>query len=105
MDTPVRLVSSKAHVAFLGNISDKRLQVMMQWKNSLIIAAIKWVLREDFINNADRYRVNIDICSRFIASLLDCGQAGLLASRLTKALFSQDYLGGLEDVVAYHVPF
>lgn len=79
--------------------------MMMRPKNPLIIAAIKWVLDEDFIDNADWYCVSTDICSRFVASLLDFGLAELLALQLTKALFSQDYLGGLEDVVAYHVPF
>lgn len=71
----------------------------------MIIAAIKWVLREDFIDNADSYRVNTDIFSRFVSSLLDCGLAGLLALQLTKEFFSQDYLGRLEDVVVSHVPF
>lgn len=60
---------------------------------------------EDFTGNPNRYRVNTDICSRFVASLLDYGQSGLLATHLTQALFPLDYLGGLEDLVAYHVPF
>lgn len=105
MDTLVWLISRRAQVTFLGNISDRRLQGMTRRKNPLIIAAIKWVLGEDFISNPDLYRVNIDICSHFVASLLDCGQSGLLTTQLTQALFPLDYLGGLEDVVVYHVPF
>lgn len=70
-----------------------------------MISIIKWVLGEDFIDNADRYQVNTDIYSWFIASLCDCGQPVPLAAQLTMALFSLDYLGGLEDVIAYHVPF
>lgn len=79
--------------------------MMTRRKNPLIVAAIKWVLGEDFIDNVNQYHVNTDICSCFVASLLDSRLAGLLTSQLTKALFSQDYLGGLEDVVAYYVPF
>lgn len=105
MDTPIRLISRRAQVTFLGNISDQRLQGMTRRKNPLIIAAFKWILGEDFIGNPDRYRVNTDIFSHFVASLLDCGQSGLLTTQLTQALFPADYLGGLEDVVAYHVPF
>lgn len=105
MDTPVWLISRRVQVTFLGNISDRRLQGMTRRKNPLIIATIKWVLGEDFISNPDRYRVNTDICSRFLASLLDYGQSRLLTTQLTQALFPLDYLGGLEDVVAYHVPF
>lgn len=54
----------------------------------MIISAVKWVLGEDFIDNADWYHVNIDICSCFVASLLDFGLARLLASHLTKVLFT-----------------
>lgn len=78
---------------------------MTKRKNPLIIAAIKWVLEEDFIDNVDHYRVNLDICSRFVASLLDVGIGEYEASELTRALFSGDYLGGLEEVVAYYIPF
>lgn len=77
----------------------------MRRKNPLIIFAIKWVLGKDFLNNPNRYRVNTNICSRFIASLLDYGQSGVLTTLLTWVLFPKDYLGGLNDVVAYHVPF
>lgn len=78
---------------------------MTRRKNPLIIVVIKWVLGKDFIDDMDKYRVNTDICSHFVASLLDTGITGYLTSELTKALFSWDYLGGLEDIVAYHVPF
>lgn len=90
MDTPVRLISSKVQVAFIGNISDQRLRRMMKRKNPLIITAIKWVLGEDFIDNADCYRVNSDICLCFMASLLNVGVGGYEASKLTRALFLGD---------------
>lgn len=78
---------------------------MTKRKNPLIIVAIKWVLGEDFMDNVDHYRVNSDICSRFVASLLGVETSGYKASGLTRALFSRDYLGGLEEVVAYYIPF
>lgn len=53
MDTPVRLVNNKVQVTFLGNISDRILQRMMRRKNPLVIADIKWIHREDFIDNID----------------------------------------------------
>lgn len=71
----------------------------------MIIASIKWVLGEDFIDDVDRYRVNTDICSRFMASLLDDGKNDYLVMELTQTLFPLEYLGGLEVIVQYFVPF
>lgn len=101
MDTPIRLTSSKVQVAFLGKISDQRLQRMKWCKNPLIITTIKWVLDKDFIDDMDKYHVNTDISSHFIASLLDTMMIGYLISELTKALFSLNYLSGLEEMVAH----
>lgn len=77
----------------------------MKRKNPLIITTIKWVLGEDFIDNFDHYRVKSNIFSHFMTSLLDVGTGGYEASELTRALFSGDYLRGLEEVVAYYIPF
>lgn len=44
---------------------------MMQRRIPLIIAAIKLVLGKNFINDMDQYRVNTNISSHFMASLLD----------------------------------
>lgn len=52
--------------------------MMTLWKNPLIIFAIKWVLGKDFIDNVDRYHVNTNSCSCFVASLLDSRVPGLL---------------------------
>lgn len=95
MDTPVRLTSKKAQVTFFGNISNRSLQGLTRQRNSLITAAIKWVLGKDFIDDIDRYHVNTDIFSRFVASLLDAGTSNYLTTKLTKMLFPSDYLGGL----------
>lgn len=74
-------------------------------EESLIIATIKWVLGEDFIDNMDQYHVNTDICLHFVASLLDSRMVGLLTSKITKVLFSQNYLEGVGGFCGIPHPF
>lgn len=76
MDTPIRLVNSRSRMAFLRNIPNRSLQHMTGRTNLILINAIKWVLGEDFVGVEDRYRVKTDICSWFVASLLDVGMNG-----------------------------
>lgn len=99
MDTRIRLVTSKPQLAFLGEITDNRLLQMTKMKNTLAIMAIKWVLGEDFITGVDRYKVNTDIVSQFVASLLDLRECKAHIIQLTKELFPKHYLGGLEEII------
>lgn len=105
MDTPIRLVRNRLQVAFLGNISNMHLQCLNIRSSQVLISAIKWVFREDFIGVEDRYPMNKDICLCFMDYLLDIGMDGLLITHLTQALFPKTYLGRLAKVIHFIVPF
>lgn len=87
MNTPIGLVSHKSQTAFLGEISTRRLKRMTKNKHSLSIIAIKWVLGQDFLEYEDKYRVNTDVCSHFVTSMLDIGIPKPLILCLVKEIF------------------
>lgn len=60
---------------FLGKIMDHRLKMVLKVHHGLVLWAVKWVLSKDFLEVDNRYRVNTDISSRFVATLLDLGEA------------------------------
>lgn len=71
MNTPIRLTSNRSQVAFLVEISNRRLKHMTNNKHSLAIIVMKWVLERDCIEYEDKYKVNTKIFSHFVASFLD----------------------------------
>lgn len=89
MDTPIRLVSYKSQTAFLDEISTRRLKRMMKNKHSLTLIATKWVLGRDCLEYKHKYRVNTNIFSHFIASMLDIGIPRPLVLRLLKEIFTK----------------
>lgn len=74
---------------------------MMKNKHSLVSVAIKWVLGKDCIEYGDKYRVNTDVCSHFVASMLDICVPRPLFLKLVKEIFPKKYLNGLGEVVAH----
>jgi len=52
MDTPIRLVSSKRQMAFLGEITDLRLKRMLRMNDPLVIGAVRMVLGKIFTEGA-----------------------------------------------------
>lgn len=99
MNAPIRLVSHKSHTTFLGEISTRHLKRMTKNKHSLDIIAMKWVLGHDFLEYEDKYRVKTDVCSHFVASMLDIAIPKPLILRLVKEIFPKKYLNDLEEVV------
>lgn len=58
MDTPIRLVSKKPQLDFLGEVTDKKLMYMTNIMHIIAIIATKWVLGEEFVIGIDIYKVN-----------------------------------------------
>lgn len=100
MNTPIRLVYQKSQISFLGEISTKCLKRMTKNKHLLAIIAMKWVLGWDCLKYEDKYRVNTDVHSHFVASMLDIGIPKPLILCLVKEVFPRKYLNGLREVVA-----
>lgn len=73
---------------------------MTKKKHLLSIIAIKWVLGWYFLEYEDRYRVQTDVCSHFVASMLDIGIPKPLILCLVKEIFPKKYLNGLREVIA-----
>ncbi|GLJ36644.1 hypothetical protein SUGI_0737230 [Cryptomeria japonica] len=95
MDTPIRLIASKSQRAFLGTISDTQLERLINTDNDLVLATVKWVLGKDFLASEDRYRVNSNIASRFVGSLLDLGAPKDIIARMTMGLFEKEITGDI----------
>ena len=83
MDNPIRLTCKleEEQKAFLGCILDENLLsicnevvVVLGHAMNFIIAAMKMVLGCEFLENVNRYHVNTDITSQFLASLLYLGE-------------------------------
>ena len=68
-------------MAFLGHVPGENLLQIFneaaatpsQCVVHFVIAAVKMVLGRAFLENGNRYHVNTDITSQFLASLLDLG--------------------------------
>ena len=66
-----------------------------------VIAAVKMVLGRAFLENGNRYRVNTDITSQFLASLLDFKGSKVDILLLLRKTFKVEYLGDDIDIVAH----
>ena len=70
---------------------------------NFIITAMKMVLGCEFLENENRYHVNTDITSQFLASLLDLREARVDILFLPRKTFKEKYLGNDIEVVAHIV--
>ena len=68
---------------------------------NFIIANMKIVLGCDLLENENRYRVNTNITSQFLASLLDLEEAKVDILLLLRKAFKVEYLGDDIDIVAH----
>lgn len=99
MNTPIKIVCKKSQTTFLGKISTRHLKRMTKNKHSLAIVAMKWVLGRDYIEYEDTYIFNTDVCSQFVASMLDIQVPKPLILFLELEIFPKMYLVGLGEVV------
>lgn len=74
---------------------------MTKNKHLLVLVAIKCVLGKDCVEYEDKYRVNTDVCSHFVVSMLDICVPRPLILKLVKEIFPKNYLNGLGEVVTH----
>ena len=110
MDKPIHLrcTLEEEHKAFLGHVPKENLlsicDEVVPWSGvKFFIAAIKMVLRCEFLENENRYRVNNDITSQFLASLLDLGEARAEIVVLLRKIFKIVYLGDDIEIVSHAI--
>ena len=110
MDNPIclRCTLEEEQKAFLGRIPEENLlsisnEVVPCFGVKFFIAAIKKVLGHEFLENENRYRVNSDITSQFLASLLDLKEARAKIVVLLRKIFKVVYLGDDIEIVAHAV--
>jgi len=96
MDTPIRLVSRKMQMAFIGSIINLRLQRMLPRSDDLMVGAVRMILGKDFMENDERYRVDTDISSRVLAMLLELDTAKAEVETIMRGIFNLEHLGDLE---------
>lgn len=99
MDTPIRLriISTKDQRAFLGSVRDPNLQSICKEVGSFTNEAVWMVLGREFLWNENRCRVNMNITSRFLASLLDLGGDKVDMLMQLRKVFKEDFLG--DDII------
>ena len=68
---------------------------------NFIIATMKMVLGNEFLENENRYCVNTNITSQFLASLLDLKEVRVDILLLLRKTFKVEYLGDDIDIVAH----
>lgn len=91
-------------MAFLGPVTDRLLKGLLQSPDSFTIEAAMMILGRRFVESGERYRVNSDITSRFVASLLDLQASKEMIAQLSHLIFKSAFLQGLEVVlVASHL--
>jgi hypothetical protein len=110
MDNPIRLrcILEEEQKAFLGRVPEENLfsicnEVVPCTGAKFVIAAVKMVLGREFMENENRYRVNSDITSQFLASLLDLGEPRVESVLLLRKIFKAVYLGDVIEIVAHAV--
>lgn len=94
--------------AFLGRVPEENLlsicnEVVPCTGVKFVIASVKMVLGWEFMENENRYHVNSDITSQFLASLLDLGEARVETVLLLRKIFKIVYLGDDIDIVAHAI--
>ena len=110
MDNPIRLrcTLEEEQKAFLGHIPEENLlsicnEVVPCSGVKFVIAAVKMVLGHEFLENENRYCVNSDITSQFLASLLDLGEARAEIVVLLRKIFKVVYLGDEIEIVSHAI--
>ena len=68
---------------------------------NFVIATVKMVLGQEFLENVNRYCVNTDITSQFLASLLDLREVRVDILLLLRKTFKAKYLGNDIDIIAH----
>jgi hypothetical protein len=103
MDTPIRLrcTTFQEQKAFLGLVTDPILASVATELGAFTKEAIRMVLGREFLENENRYRVNTDISSRFMASLLDLGGEKVEILMLLRKVFRKEYLGDDVNVLVF----
>lgn len=99
METPIRLTMSHKLWAFLGNITENRLCFVFKEWDQLVLGAIELVMGKEFVVSMERYRTNVYIASRFVASLLDLELPKAMVVLMARKLVMVDFLWGVEDVI------
>jgi hypothetical protein len=110
MDNPIRLrcTLEEEQKAFLGRVPKENLlsicnEVVPCSGVKFVIAAVKMVLGHEFLENENWYRVNSDITSQFLASLLDLGEARAEIVVLLRKIFKIVYLGDDIEIVSHAI--
>ena len=111
MDNPIHLKCKleEEQKAFLGCIPNENLlsicnevvTVLGQCVVNFIISTIKMVMRQEFLENGNRYRVNTDITFQFLASLLDLRGSKVNILLLLRKTFKALYLDNDIDIFAH----
>lgn len=86
-------------MAFLGEITNKRLNTILRHRHLLVLCVIKSLLGEGFIMADNRYHVNSNISSMFLAISLDRGLRKFVDKNVSKEVFKKEVLYSLDDVL------
>lgn len=92
MDSNIKLVATKRQMAFLGPVMNKQLQQLSKISHPLLLDTICNILGVQFLIVEHRYRVNIDIPTHFLATLLYLGEPKVAAQELCERVFKPDCL-------------
>lgn len=103
VDCAICLTRSAHQLDFLGSITSRRLHRVFMLCDiqdaDLVERAVKWILGHEFLTSTTRYRVNFDIASCFIASLLDLGEDDNIVLDLCDHLLHPYFLGSLHVIL------
>lgn len=86
-------------MAFLGKISDKRLQSVLSLNHPMILHYVKRILGKQFVNAYHRYRANPDILTFLLAMLLYMMISKQKTKLLTQMVFEHCFLGEIDVVL------
>lgn len=93
---PIWLRYAKRQLAFMGYVSDLRLQTICRLLTILMMKVIRMVFGCEFLTSTNRHQVNIDISLQLLASLLDLAELKVESFHLLRLVFKQEYL--LDDI-------
>lgn len=99
MGTLVLLESTKKQMAFLGEIMEKRLLMVLESKHPLILHVVRKILGSEFLWATHKCKVNLSIPTMFLSICIQMSVCKPITKKVCQMIFRNSFLGEINAVL------
>lgn len=96
MEAPIRLVSNKQQMPFLGDVLTKHLKAILNSSHCMVIHAVEAILENEFLKACAQHCVNSDISAMFLAVTLKIWETNARTKLLCQKVFKNHFLAKMK---------